>query len=102
MIKISDLITKSKTENVLDVALAKGLETLTTGLVNITEFSNYDLKAISVLQEVKHFVPYLNFYIHNKKHIRRKHAKELLTGIKHFSRKVIENSENKRLNMFNR
>ena len=54
-------------------------------LDNITEYSMRDLVPLSMLQKHKYISPYLEFLKTNKKHIKRKHAKEVLHAIEKIS-----------------
>lgn len=58
------------------------LTRILTDLEGITEFNERELKAISILETDPFFKEYLDFYILNKKHIKRKHSKEILEALK--------------------
>lgn len=48
---------------------------------DIQEFSQDELKAISLLQTDKYYQVLLAYYILNRKHVKRKYAKEILTAL---------------------
>ena len=75
----------------LDVALAKSLKDLVKYIKDITEFNQFELKAISLIQTDKYMKDLLGFYIANKKHLKRRHSKEILTALKSISGNVREN-----------
>jgi len=65
---------ESKTERVLGQSFEKLVEEFT----KITEFKEKELKSISLLMTNKYFAKLLKFYVANKKHLKRRHAREIL------------------------
>ena len=86
-------------EKKTEIELAQSLNTLTNLLKEITEFSSYELKSISLLQSDKYLKELLTFFIANKKHIKRKYSKEILDALDKIST-AIANTMNSD-NMFN-
>jgi len=93
---------KRKTE--IEGSLADSLQTLVQNLGKLTEFSKRELFIISLFQaEDKYLSKMLEFLVLNKKHIKRKHAKENLEGLKYISKAVATEFHIKKLsNLFNR
>lgn len=58
------------------------LDSLLSKIDQITEFSESELKAISIIQNDQFLSQYLNEYRLIKKHVKRKHAKELLEALR--------------------
>jgi len=79
------LIQKTGRQSVLALTLASSIKKLVDMLDNITEYSMNDLVPLSMLQNHKYISPYLKFLKKNKKHIKRKHAKEVLQAIEKIS-----------------
>lgn len=65
---------------------------LTQKIDEITEFSESELKAISILESDKYLSDLLTFYKNNKKHVKRKHANELLEAFRAVA-KTLEEKE---------
>lgn len=85
---MSDIFKQFITSNVgnqKDSRLLDIVEKLVDILGTITEFNTSELMAISVLQTDKYYTEILDFYIRNKKHIKRKHAKEILEALNKIS-----------------
>lgn len=77
------LINKSKNQQSdLEITLALSLEKLVDKLDDITEFSMRDLVPLSMLHHHKYIKPHIEYLEKNKKHLKRKHAKELLQVVK--------------------
>lgn len=96
------IINTNNQESSIDKAIAKSLNKLIDSVNNITEFKLHTLKAISVLSTDKYFRKYLQVYVDNLKHIKRKHSSEVLTALKYLSN-YIKSKENGILgNLFNR
>ena len=72
-------------QSVLALTLAGSIKKLVDMLDNITEYSMRDLVPLSMLQKHEYIKPYLEFLKKNKKHIKRKHAKEVLQAIEKIS-----------------
>lgn len=68
--------------NEIDSKIAESLNLLVGGIINITEFSDKELKAISILSTDRRLNNYLKVMLVNKKHIKRKHSVELLKALK--------------------
>ena len=79
------LIPNKSKQSVLAITLANSIQRLVNMLDNITEYSMKDLVPLSMLQNHKYISPYLEFLKENKKHIKRKHAKEVLHAIEKIS-----------------
>lgn len=75
-------------------AIAKALRDLTSYFKDITEFSERELKAISLLSTDKYLSEMVEQYILNKKHVKRKHSKEILKALELCTK---ESSTNKKL-----
>jgi len=73
-------------ENQKDKVLANSFEKIITLFENITEFNNRELKNISLLLTNKYYAKLLSFYILNKKHLKRKYAKEIILIVTEFSK----------------
>lgn len=73
-------------ESEKEKALAKALSELTVYFKEITEFSTKELKAISLLQTDQFLAKLLEFYVINKKHVKRKYSKEILKAFEMCSR----------------
>lgn len=58
------------------------LDSLLSKIDQITEFSESELKAISIIQNDQFLSQYLNEYRLTKKHVKRKHSKELLEALR--------------------
>lgn len=56
----------------------------------ITEFSESELKAISILESDEYLSSLLSFYKINKKHVKRKHSSELLEALKAIAKSMQE------------
>lgn len=61
------------------------LKRLLEDIENITEYSPQELKDISILSTFPQMQPYIKTYTPNKKHIKRKHAQELITALEKYS-----------------
>lgn len=81
-------------ENAIEKTLAKSLEDLIKMLSEITEFSSNELKSLSLLQTDKYFQPFSLFYLANKKHLKRKHAKEILEALENIAKCITANQTN--------
>lgn len=68
-------------DNPMNDALGIALKDLVKMLGEITEFSNRELTSISMLQTNPYMKKLLAFRIKNKKHRKRRHAKEILEGL---------------------
>lgn len=79
-------------ESELDKSVSKALKKLTSMLDNITEYSKNDIMALSMIQTDPILKEMTNFFILNKKHIKRKHSKEILSAYKHLTGKISEQS----------
>jgi len=93
--KVIDNTQESKTQ----IVIANSIEKIVKFFENITDFNSRELKAISILITNKYYANLLNFYIANKKHIKRKHAKEILEALKIISEplKIQENDKESNL-----
>lgn len=60
-----------------DLILLNMLKDMINELKMITEFSDSELKAISLLETDKYLQDLLKYYILNKKHVKRKYSAEL-------------------------
>lgn len=78
----------------IDSKIATSLEKLVNGILNITEFSQNELKAISVLLTDYRLREYLFPLLQNKKHIKRKHSGELQNSLKLISNAILTNNNN--------
>lgn len=76
----------------IDSKIANSLEKLVNGILNITEFNQNELKAISVLLTDYRIREYLFPLLQNKKHIKRKHAVELQNSLKLISNAILNNN----------
>lgn len=86
---------KNSKSSPIDETIANSLRDLIELLKNVTEFKPNELKAISLLQTDEYLKNMLDFYILNKKHIKRKHSKEILEAIKYLSEALqVKQSEN--------
>lgn len=65
-----------KDEKILEI-----IQGLLEKIESITEFNDRELMSISMLQNDIYLSNLLNFYVNNKKHLGRKHSKELLTAL---------------------
>jgi argininosuccinate lyase len=74
--------------NEIDSKIANTLDLLIKGILNITEFNEKELKAISILQTDYRMKKYLAGYLSNKKHIKRKHSDELIKALKTISESI--------------
>ena len=81
----SSILPKEKKQNQIDGIIANSLQFLVQELSKITEFSMRDLVPLSMLQKHKYIAPHLDYLILNKKHIKRKHSKEILQAIEKIS-----------------
>lgn len=72
----------SKIENQNSIKIVDLLQQILNSINEITEFNERELKAISILETDPFFQEYLEFFIDNKKHVKRKHARELLESLK--------------------
>lgn len=91
---MSGILENINQESQREIALSKALEKLTDLFTAITEFSNKELKSISLLQTNKYLKDLLSFYVLNKKHVKRKYAKEIL---KAFDLSTRDSTVNKKL-----
>lgn len=71
----------SKNDNI-DNKIASVLLDVVNQVFQITEFKERELTEISKLSENRYLRPRLQIRLRNKKHLKRKHAKELLDTIK--------------------
>lgn len=76
---------QSSQSDVLRETLAKLMEQLTQALVNVTEFSSNELRAISMLQSDEYIAKLYDYYVKNKKHLKRKHSEEILSALEKVS-----------------
>ncbi len=74
-----------KIENQQNIKIVDLLQQILDSIKEITEFNERELKAISILETDPFFEEYLRFFILNKKHVKRKHAKELLEALRNIS-----------------
>jgi len=72
------------------------LNRILDSLDKITEFNDRELKAISILETDPFFKEYLDFFIQNKKHIKRKHSKEILRALANIASTLRQNSDSNR------
>lgn len=77
-----------KKPNEIDVKIANTLDLLVKGILNITEFSQNELKAISIIQTDRRLASFLVKYLENKKHIKRKHSNELINALQTIARSI--------------
>lgn len=77
--EIFQTIEKNETDKKQIIEL---LTRILSDLESITEFNDRELKAISILETDPYFKEYLDFFIQNKKHIKRKHSKEILEALR--------------------
>lgn len=92
-----------KKASVLEKALASGVKDLTEGLLNITDYRNYnELMAISMALTCPILSEMLEHRVKEAKYVKRKHSAEILTGLKYLSGNVKEQSKLKQLLSFNR
>jgi len=89
---MSESIFKSANVNE-KIKIIELLQSLVNSIENITEFSERELKSISILETDPFFEEYLKFFIDNKKHVKRKHAKELLESLKAIAESLKEKTE---------
>lgn len=73
--------------------LIKLLQDLAKKIDNITEFSDSELKAISILESDSYLSELLSFYKINKKHIKRKHSLELIEIFKAIANSIQRKEE---------
>lgn len=66
----------------LDKSIGAGIEKLADMIDDITEYSQRDLLALSMIMTDKIMYKLVKFYIANKKHYKRKFSKELLEAFK--------------------
>lgn len=71
-----------KVENTNAIRKIELIERLLDQIEQITEFSESELKAISILSSDMFLNEYLQLYMKTKKHVKRKHAKELLEALR--------------------
>lgn len=83
----------SKIENQNSIKIIDLLQQILNSINEITEFNERELKAISILETDPFFQEYLEFFIDNKKHVKRKHARELLESLKAIA-EAIQPNEN--------
>ena len=69
------------------------LNRILDSLDKITEFNDRELKAISILETDPFFKEYLDFFIQNKKHIKRKHSKEILQALANIASTLRQNND---------
>ncbi len=86
-------------ESSLDKTLANSLSKLVDMLSEITEFSQNELKALSILQTDKYFKEFLSFFVVNKKNLKRKHAEEILRALEEIGKCVSANASNQAINL---
>ncbi|MBA7492417.1 hypothetical protein ES702_02967 [subsurface metagenome] len=73
----------------VEKSLANALDTLMTYFGGVTEFKARELFAISLFQsEDKYIAQMLKFFILNKKHIKRKFAKEINENVECMSKAI--------------
>jgi len=77
-----------KVESQTELVLAQSLKEMVELFKGITEFNNRQLLPISLLQTDKYFAELLSFYIENKKHIKRKYAKEIIIIFEHIAKTI--------------
>lgn len=101
---IFDDIGSNNKENKTDKVLADSLSKLVGMMDNLTEYSNRQILPLSLLQANKYYAKYLEFYIKNKKHVKRKFSKELLKVITAISETIGSklNESNGLVNFFDR
>ena len=83
---MSSLFESINQPNPKDLALSEALKILTDKFNEITEFNKHELKAISLLQTDEYLKELLDFYLPNKKHLKRKYAVEILKAFDMCSR----------------
>lgn len=71
-----------ETESKTQIVIANSIEKIVEYFNNITDFNSRELKAMSILMTNKYYANLLKFYIENKKHVKRKHAKEIMEALK--------------------
>lgn len=74
-----------KKENKTEDVLLRSLWLIINELKDITEFKTNELKSLSFLQTDKYMQEILRFYVKNKKHVKRKHAREILEALEKIS-----------------
>lgn len=84
----SDKKQEIKKESQTEIVLAQSLKKMVDLFEGITEFNNRQLLPISLLQTDKYFAELLKFYIQNKKHVKRKYAKEIIIIFEHISKTI--------------
>ena len=84
----------------MDVALASSLKILIGYVKEITEFNNSELKAISLIQTDKYLKKMLEYYVKNKKHLKRRHSKEIMKALENVSGNIHSNNFFKKLMKF--
>ena len=72
----------SNQDSAIDSKIAESLNLLVNGILNITEYNEKELKAISILSTDPRLNKYLEVFKSNKKHIKRKHSTEILKALK--------------------
>lgn len=80
-------------ESELDKETANFYSELSNGLKRISEYKAWELDAEAFLSKDKYIRPYLIERAKKKKHLKRKHAKEILMGIKYVSGAVNEKNK---------
>jgi len=80
-------------ENDSSFEIVKLLNRIIDLLSEITEFSKSELKAISILESDKYLSRLLTFYKKNKKHVKRKHSKELLQALTEIAKAMNPNNQ---------
>lgn len=98
-----DLNKHSSSNRNVENQIADILLEISKQVFKITEFNPRELMAISMLYNHKYIRPYLDIYLANKKHYKRKHSKELLKMIEYISSMIsMRMSENDQASTFSR
>lgn len=82
-----------KTEMNNQIKIIELLDSLISKIDEITEFSESELMAISIIESDIYLSQYLKLYRENKKHVKRKHAAELLEALKAIANTLYEREE---------
>jgi hypothetical protein len=86
--KFDPRLLQNKSGNNLENSLADSLNKLVEMLEGITEYSANELKALSILQSDRYLAAMLQNFVLNKKHVKRKHAAEILQALKHIAETI--------------
>ena len=90
---LEEIMQNKGNKSEIESTLAKSLEKLIQMLSDITEFSQNELKALSLIESDRYFAHLLEYYSVNKKHLKRKHSKEILEALKEIAQSINANAQ---------